>query len=142
MLPSYTGLMPTPDDIIAVARIAKDARRALEPVLKPLEGEVRGELGMGEIARLSTMLLTYNLDKSLSTESAAKNYIAMQNIMIAAAQRATKLPDLANILPPEVKDPRVAAVLADLKADALLKALGLGGAAPTTFGSTEISFDD
>ena len=134
--------MATSEDIIAVARIAKDARRALDPVLKPLEGEIRGELGMGEMAKLSTMMLTYNLDKNLSTEGAAKNYIAMQNIMIAAAQRATKLPDLAKILPPEVKDPRGAVVLAELKADALLKALGAGGATAPAFAPKPVSFDD
>jgi len=134
--------MATSEDIIAVARIAKDARRALEPALKPLEGEIRSELGMGEMAKLSTMLLTYNLDKNLSTEGAARNYIGMQNIMIAAASRATKLPDLTKSLPPEVKDPRVAAVLTELKADALLKALGIGAPAAIYTPPAAVSFDD
>lgn len=122
----------TPEDIIAVSHIVKDARKALEPVLKPLEGEIRGELGMGEMAKLSTMLLTYNLDKGLATEKAAKNYIAMQDIMLAAAARAVKLPNITAHLPAAVKETRVKDVLTELKANALLKVLGHGAAASFT----------
>lgn len=129
-------------DIIAVSHIVKDARKALDTVLKPLEGEIRGELGMGEIARLSTMMLTYNLDKNLSSESSAKNYIAMQNMVLAAALRTGQLPNLTAHLPAEAKDPKVKEVLAGLGADALLKALGHGGNAAPTFGGGTLSFDD
>ncbi|MGE3770361.1 MAG: hypothetical protein AB7G06_05350 [Bdellovibrionales bacterium] len=128
------------EDIIAVGRIVKDCRKALEPALKPLEGEIRGELGMGEMAKLSTMLLTYNLDKSLSTPDAARNYIAMQNIMLAAAQRAVKLPDMENVLPPEAKDPRVAPALQELGATALLSVLQKSAGGFTA--PKPVSFDD
>lgn len=113
--------------IIAVARAVKDARKVLEPVLKPLEGEIRGELSMIEIAKLSTMLLTYNLDKGLTTENAARNYIALQNMILGAAARAIKLPDLAAQLPEAARAPMVAKVLDELKANALLKVLGHAG---------------
>ena len=129
------------DDIMAVGRIVKDCRKALEPALKPLEGEIRGELGMGEMARLSTMLLTYNLDKSLSTADAAKNYIAMQNIMLAAAQRAVKLPDMASTLPAEAQDARVATVLGELGATALLSVLQKSTAGAFS-APKPVSFDD
>lgn len=131
--------MPTDDDIIAVSRIVKECRKAIDPVLKPLEGEIRGELGMGEMARLSTMLLTYNLDKSLGTVEAAKNYIAMQNIMLAAAQRAIKLPDLTATLPTSTADERVPRVLQALNATALLAVLQKP---EPSFGTKAISFDD
>lgn len=131
--------MPTDDDIIAVGRIVKECRKAIEPTLKPLEGEIRGELGMGEMARLSTMLLTYNLDKSLTSADAAKNYIAMQNIMLGAAQRAVKLPDLSAMLPPEAADERMSRVLQALNATALLAVLQKPA---MTFGAKPVSFDD
>lgn len=130
----------TDDDIMAVGRIVKDCRKALEPALKPLEGEIRGELGMGEMAKLGTMLLTYNMDKSLGTPDAARNYITMQNIMMAAAQRAVKLPDMASTLPPEAQDPRVAAVLGELGANALLSVLQKPAAGFTM--SKPVSFED
>lgn len=136
---AYSQDMPTDDDIIAVGRIVKECRKAIEPTLKPLEGEVRGELGMGEMARLSTMLLTYNLDKSLTSVDSAKNYIAMQNILLGAAQRAVKLPDLSAVLPAEAKDERVQRVLTALGATELLKALQQQ---QPTFGAKPISFDD
>lgn len=131
--------MPTDEDIIAVGRIVKDCRKAIEPALKPLEGEVRGELGMADMARLGTMLLTYNLDKSLTTVDAAKNYIAMQNIMLAAAQRAVKLPDLSAMLPASATDARMAPVLQSLNATALLNALQKP---QMTFGTKPVSFED
>ena len=139
----YTAAMPTAEDIIAVSHIVKDARKAIEPVLKPLEGEIRGELGMTDMARLSTMMLTYNMDKALSTEKAATNYIAMQNILVGAALKATKL-NVAAQLPPEAKEPRVKDVLTALKADALLKLLGHAPASAIPGGNFGggISFDD
>lgn len=129
----------TDDDIIAVSHIVKDCRKALEPALKPLEGEIRGELGMGEMAKLSTMLLTYSMDKALTTVDAARNYIAMQNIMLAAAQRAVKLPDMAGVLPATAEDPRVATVLGELGAGALLAVLQKPAAG---FAPKPVSFDD
>lgn len=136
---AYSADMPTDDDIIAVGRITKECRKAIESTLKPLEGEIRGELGMGEMARLSTMLLTYNLDKSLTTADAAKNYIAMQNILLGAAQRAVKLPDVTAQLPAEVNDERVPRVLQALGATELLKVLQKQ---PMSFGAKPVSFDD
>lgn len=132
--------MHNADDIIAVSHIVKNARKALESVLKPLEGEIRGELGMGEMARLSTMMLTYNMDKALTTAKAAKNYIAMQDILIGAAGRTVKLPNLASHLPAEAREPIVKQVLEELKAAALLNILG--HAAPAGFSTTAVSFDD
>lgn len=131
--------MPTDDDIIAVGRIVKECRKAIDPTLKPLEGEIRGELGMGEVAKLSTMLLTYNLDKSLTSVDAAKNYIAMQNTMMAAAQRAIKLPDVSAMLPAEANDERVSRVLQHLNASALLAVLQKPA---ISFGAKPVSFDD
>ena len=130
------------DAIIAAARAVKDARKILEPVLKPLEGEIRGELSMLELAKLSTMLLTYNLDKGLTTERAAGNYIALQNMILGAAQRAIRLPDLAAKLPEAARAPDVAAVLRDLKADALLKVLGHSAAPGAFTPAAPVSFED
>ena len=132
--------MTTPDQTIAAARVLKEVRRALEPTLKPLEGEIRAELSMVELAKLSTMLLTYTLDKDLSTESAAKNYIALQNTVLTAAMRAVKLPDLSALLPAAAKTAEVRAVLEAHKAEALLRVLG-GTSAVPTFGAP-VSFED
>ena len=128
--------------IIAVAQAVKDARKVLEPVLKPLEGEIRSELSMIELAKLSTMLLTYNLDKSLTTENAAKNYIALQNMILSAAQRAIKLPDLSAQLPEAARAPLVANVLRDLKAEALLKVLGHSNNPAAFTPAAPVSFED
>jgi hypothetical protein len=129
----------TDEDIIAVGHIVKDCRKAIEPTLKPLEGEVRGELGMGEMAKLGTMMITYNMDKSLTTADAARNYIAMQNIMLGAAQRAVKLPDLSGSLPETATDPRVEPVLKELGATALLSVLQKPAFG---FAPTPVNFDD
>jgi hypothetical protein len=134
--------MTTSDQIIATAQAVKDARRVLEPALKPLEAEIRGELSMIEMAKLSTMLLTYNMDKTLSTESAARNYIALQNTILGAAQRLTKLPDLAGQLPAAAKSPEVATVLRELKAEALLKVLGTDKPASGFTPAAPVSFED
>jgi hypothetical protein len=80
------------------------------------------------------------MDKSLGTTDAAENYIAMQNILLGAARRAIKMPDVASVLPPEAREPRVAEVLKHFEADELLAVLQQGPADP--FAAKSTSFDD